>query len=70
MAYCIVQGMVLCACSEDHSVVKLVVPPEGAIPGDKVSFPGYEGESATASQMAKKKILESLLPQVRHNILI
>lgn len=58
------QGMVLCACSEDHSVVRLLQPPEGAVAGDRVTFAGFSGEPATPAHVAKKKILEKLAPQV------
>lgn len=59
------QGMVLCACNADHSAVKLVQPPADAAPGDRVTFPGFTGEPASAAQVAKKKILEKLAPQLR-----
>lgn len=58
------QGMVLCACNEDHSVVRLLEPPDSAIAGDRVSFPGFSGEPAAPAHVAKKKILEKLAPQV------
>ena len=56
--------MVLCACNEDHTVVRLVEPPAGALPGDRVMFTGFTGEPATAAQVAKKKLLEKLAPLV------
>lgn len=56
--------MVLCASNADHTVVKLVVPPENSKPGDRVTFPGYNGEPAPANQVAKKKIFEKLAPQL------
>jgi aminoacyl tRNA synthase complex-interacting multifunctional protein 1 len=56
------QGMVLCACNEDHSVVKIIEPPANAKKGDKVEFEGFTGEPATPSQIGKKKILEGLFP--------
>ena len=59
------QGMVLCAVSADHSAIKLVEPPVGAAAGERITFPGYTGEPASASAVAKKKILEKLGPQVR-----
>lgn len=59
-------GMVLCACSDDHSVVKLLEPPQDAPVGERVMFAGFSGsEPATPSQMAKKKILEALAPGLR-----
>ena len=59
------QGMVLCACNEDHTIVKLVSPPVGSKPGERVTFPGYEGEPASANEVAKKKILEGLAPHLK-----
>merc|ERR1711871_1674999 len=49
------QGMVLCACNEDHSKVKIVEPPTGAKKGDRVMFSGAEEcEAVSGSQMGKK----------------
>jgi aminoacyl tRNA synthase complex-interacting multifunctional protein 1 len=59
------QGMVLCAVSKDHSAIKIVEPPAESVPGERIKFPGFDGEPASASQVAKKKILEKLAPQVR-----
>lgn len=59
------QGMVLCAVNADHSVVKLVSPPLEAAPGDRVTFPGFDGAPASASEVAKKKVLEGLAPFMR-----
>jgi hypothetical protein len=56
--------MVLCACNSDHTEVKLVSPPASSLPGDRVKFPGFNGEPVPAAQIAKKKILEKLGPQV------
>jgi len=58
-------GMVLCACSEDHSVVKLLQPPAAALVGERVVFGAFNSEPATVSQMAKKKILEQVGPGLR-----
>lgn len=55
-------GMLLCASTEDHSAGSLIDPPEGAKIGERVFFPGYEGEAATPAQVQKKKYLESCLP--------
>jgi len=35
-------GMVLCAETPDRSQIELMCPPEGSLPGDIISFPGYE----------------------------
>lgn len=60
------QGMVLCACNEDHSKVKIIEPPSGAQKGDRVMFAGAEEcEAASGSQMGKKKILEKLAPLLK-----
>lgn len=61
------QGMVLCAVNADHTQIQLLQVPEGAQIGDRVTFPGFpeDGAAATPAQMAKKKILEGLAPQLR-----
>ena len=59
------QGMVLCAVGEGHGTVKILEPPSSAAIGERVIFPGHEGEPASASQVAKKKILEGILPDLR-----
>jgi aminoacyl tRNA synthase complex-interacting multifunctional protein 1 len=61
------QGMVLCSCTPDHSQIKLVTPPTSAKPGDRITFPGFDGLPATPNEMAKKKILENLSPFLRTN---
>jgi methionine--tRNA ligase beta chain len=58
-------GMVLCACNEDHTVVKLLQPPAAAAIGERVIFAGFSGEPATPSVMAKKKVLEKLAPGLK-----
>ena len=45
--------MVLCAVGPEHSSVKLVEPPVDAKVGDRVVFPGFAGEPATPSQVAR-----------------
>ena len=62
------QGMVLCACNQDHSKVKILEPPADAKNGDRVIFKGVEnGDPASASQMNKKKIVEKLAPLLKTN---
>lgn len=61
---CVLQGMVLCASNDDHTVVQLVDAPAGSKPGDRVTFKGFDGEAATPAQVAKKKIFEKLAPEV------
>ena len=60
------EGMVLCACNEDHSKVAILEPPADAKAGDRVVFAGFEGkEAAQPNAMAKKKILEKLSPLLK-----
>eukprot|EP01038_Epipyxis_sp_PR26KG_P011014 gene11014-14793_t len=56
------QGMVLCAVSKDHSVIKLLQPPNDAKIGDRVTFEGFNGDPAPPAHMTKKKIFENLAP--------
>lgn len=35
-------GMVMCAETVDKSIVELLTPPEGSVPGDLISFDNYE----------------------------
>jgi hypothetical protein len=56
--------MIVCASNADHTVVKLLEPPVEARVGDRVTFDGFSGEPASASVVAKKKILEKLIPEV------
>lgn len=58
----------ICASNADHSVVKLLEPPTNANVGDRVTFDGFSGEPASSAQVAKKKILEKLAPDVRLTI--
>jgi tRNA-binding EMAP/Myf-like protein len=60
------QGMVLCTSNADHTQVKLLEPPANSKPGDRVTFVGFSGEPAPAAQVAKKKLLEKLAPDVSY----
>lgn len=63
-------GMLLAASDASHTSVELLVPPEGATPGERLWF-GGEGEgatqeaAATPNQLQKKKIWESVQPLLR-----
>lgn len=61
------QGMVLCAANADHTAVALIEPPASSKAGDRVTFDGYSGEPAPAAQVAKKKILEKVAPDLKTN---
>lgn len=58
-------GMVLCASSDAHDQCEPVVPPSGAVPGDRVTVPGFESEPMPEINNTKKKILEKLFPDMR-----
>lgn len=60
-------GMVLCAASQDGQQVQFVEPPEGAKIGERVMVEGYDGEPATENQVIKKKMLESIFPDLKTN---
>ena len=47
------QGMVLCASSADHTVVKCVEPPDTAKPGTRVDLPGLANPPASEKQTDK-----------------
>ena len=38
------QAMVICSGSEDRKFFELLDPPEGCVPGDRVTFEGYPGD--------------------------
>ena len=56
--------MVLCASNSDHTDVKLLVPPDNAVAGDRITFMGFIGEPLPPNQIAKKKVFEKLAPMV------
>lgn len=58
-------GMVLCASNADHTAVEFVVPPEGAKPGDRIVFEGFEGEPEPENKVNKKKIFEKVAPDFK-----
>ncbi|KAL7528687.1 hypothetical protein ACHAWF_002666 [Thalassiosira exigua] len=58
-------GMVLCASNADHTSVEFAVPPEGAKIGERVMFEGYEGGPEPANKVSKKKIFQTLAPDLK-----
>jgi len=62
------EGMVLCAATADHSIVKFLEPPADAAIGSRVYLDGTDPlnllPAATPSQVQKKKLLESVLPSL------
>jgi len=56
-------GLVLCASSQDHTIVEPLTPPEGTIPGGRISFSGFEGKPEDVLN-PKKKQLEKITPHL------
>lgn len=54
-------AMVLCASSADHTQVEFLIPPAGCVPGDVVSFDGYERQPEPLLN-PKKKQWEAVQP--------
>ena len=59
-------GLVLCASNADHTEVDFVIPPEGAAIGERVAFPGFEGEPEEVLN-PKKKQLEAVCLDLKTN---
>lgn len=57
-------GMVLCGETPDRSVIELLTPPEGSVPGDKITIKGYD-RVPPATLPPKKKIFESVVDDLR-----
>ncbi|WCJ33171.1 Methionine--tRNA ligase cytoplasmic [Euphorbia peplus] len=60
------QAMVLAASNSDHTKVELVEPPESATVGERVTFPGFEGEPDDVLN-PKKKVWETLQVDLQTN---
>lgn len=63
-------GMLMAASDEAHEKVELLVPPEGAAPGERVWFGSEDDKDslpdiATPNQVQKKKIWELVQPHLR-----
>lgn len=61
------QAMVLAASNAEHTTVELVTPPEGAQVGERVQFPGFDGEPDDVLN-PKKKIWETVQVDLQTNI--
>ncbi|CAI2371416.1 unnamed protein product [Moneuplotes crassus] len=57
-------GMVLCSENEDATNFELLTPPEGAVPGEFVTFEGY-GRNPPDRLNKKKKIFETVQPHFK-----
>ena len=63
---CRAQGMVLCASDKDKTKLSFVSPPDGAKPGERVTWAGYPGEpQSSVKQMEKKKAWEQVAESAR-----
>ncbi|KZV33827.1 methionyl-tRNA synthetase [Dorcoceras hygrometricum] len=65
-------GMLLAASDETHEKVELLVPPEAAVPGERVWFGSEDDKDilpdiASPNQVQKKKIWELVQPHLRTN---
>jgi methionyl-tRNA synthetase len=61
-------AMVLCASEEAGGAksVQIVTPPASCEPGERVTFPGYEGEpEANPNAIKKKKVWEAVVPDLK-----
>jgi methionine--tRNA ligase beta chain len=59
-------GMVLCASSNDGTV-QFIEPPDDAKIGERVIVKGFDGEPATENQVIKKKMLDTIFPDLKTN---
>uniref|UniRef100_A0A0C9S8I2 methionine--tRNA ligase n=1 Tax=Wollemia nobilis TaxID=56998 RepID=A0A0C9S8I2_9CONI len=57
------QAMVLAASNEDHTIVELVTPPDDAPVGERIKFPGFDGEPEEVLN-PKKKVWETVQPDL------
>ncbi|KAL6541662.1 hypothetical protein OROGR_011148 [Orobanche gracilis] len=57
------EGLVLCASSEDHTVVEPLLAPEGAKVGECVTFSGHDGKPEEVLN-PKKKQLDKIYPHL------
>lgn len=63
-------GMVMCASNADHTSVEIMSPPAGAKIGERVLFGDYtkdNKEPEPENKVAKKKIFESVAPDLKTN---
>ncbi|KAL8049073.1 hypothetical protein ABFS82_07G114100 [Erythranthe guttata] len=63
-------GMLMAASDAAHETVELLVPPEGAVPGERVWFGSVDEkdnlpDAASPNQIQKKKIWELVQPHLR-----
>jgi methionyl-tRNA synthetase len=61
------QGMVLAAKSADGSLLELVIPPEGAVVGERVYIEGLTGSALSEKQIKKDKVWEKTVADLKTN---
>ncbi|KAF2880193.1 hypothetical protein ILUMI_25994 [Ignelater luminosus] len=61
------QGMVLCASVDDPKQVEALIPPEGAVPGERIFIENYESGSPDDVLNPKKKVWEKLQVDLKTN---
>jgi hypothetical protein len=59
--------MVMCASNADHTQVECMEPPANAKIGERVEFEGISGNPEPENKVAKKKIFESVAPDLKTN---
>ncbi|GFH45848.1 hypothetical protein CTEN210_02322 [Chaetoceros tenuissimus] len=59
-------GMVLCASNGEKT--EFVEPPKDAAIGERVFVEGFDGEPATENQLARKKLLDIVFPELKTNV--
>jgi len=60
-------GMVMCASNSDHTAVETMEPPTDAKIGERIMFEGYDGEPEAETKVGKKKIFETVAPDLQTN---
>ncbi|XP_013917708.1 PREDICTED: aminoacyl tRNA synthase complex-interacting multifunctional protein 1 isoform X2 [Thamnophis sirtalis] len=58
------QGMLMCASTPEK--VEIIIPPNGVVPGEKITFEGFSGEPEKELN-PKKKIWEQIQPDLQTN---
>jgi methionine--tRNA ligase beta chain len=59
-------GMVMCVSSAEGKV-QFLEPPAGAAIGERITVAGFDGEPATENHVIKKKMLETIFPDLQTN---
>eukprot|EP00672_Neobodo_designis_P018398 CAMPEP_0174832590 /NCGR_PEP_ID=MMETSP1114-20130205/3754_1 /TAXON_ID=312471 /ORGANISM="Neobodo designis, Strain CCAP 1951/1" /LENGTH=238 /DNA_ID=CAMNT_0016066451 /DNA_START=39 /DNA_END=755 /DNA_ORIENTATION=- len=60
-------GMVMCASTEGKGDVKILDVPEGVPPGERITFPGHDGEAEPVLKKKLAKHYDEVAPHLRTN---